>query len=57
MSITIKNISKRFGSFVALDNVSLEVPGGGLLALLGHPAPARRRCCASSPGWRRPTTA
>ncbi len=35
MSITIKNVSKRFGSFVALDRVSLEVPGGGLLALLG----------------------
>src|SRR5262249_8307519 len=35
MSITIKNISKRFGSFTALDHVSLEVPGGGLLALLG----------------------
>jgi sulfate transport system ATP-binding protein len=35
MSITIKNISKRFGTFIALDHVSLEVPGGGLLALLG----------------------
>jgi polar amino acid transport system ATP-binding protein len=35
MSITIKNISKRFGSFTALDHVSLTVPGGGLLALLG----------------------
>ena len=35
MSITVKNVSKRFGSFVALDRVSLEVPGGGLVALLG----------------------
>jgi sulfate transport system ATP-binding protein len=35
MSITIKNICKHFGSFTALDHVSLEVPGGGLLALLG----------------------
>jgi len=35
MSILIKNVSKRFGSFVALDNVSLEVPDGVLLALLG----------------------
>jgi sulfate transport system ATP-binding protein len=35
MSITVKNISKRYGSFTALDNVSLEVPGRGLLALLG----------------------
>src|SRR5262249_35836060 len=35
MSITIKNVVKRFGSFLALDNVSLEVPDGALLALLG----------------------
>jgi sulfate/thiosulfate transport system ATP-binding protein len=35
VSISIKNVSKTFGSFVALDNVSLEVPGGALLALLG----------------------
>jgi sulfate transport system ATP-binding protein len=35
MSITVQNISKRFGSFTALDNVSLDVPSGGLLALLG----------------------
>jgi sulfate transport system ATP-binding protein len=35
MSILVKDVSKRFGGFVALDRVSLEVPGGGLLALLG----------------------
>ncbi len=35
MSIQIKNISKRFGNFVALDNVSLDVPDGSLVALLG----------------------
>jgi sulfate transport system ATP-binding protein len=35
MSITVKDVSKRFGNFVALDNVSLEVPNGSLLALLG----------------------
>jgi sulfate/thiosulfate transport system ATP-binding protein len=35
MSITVKNVTKRFGKFVALDNVSLEVPPGCLLALLG----------------------
>jgi sulfate transport system ATP-binding protein len=35
MSITIERVTKRFGSFLALDNVSLEVPGGALLALLG----------------------
>jgi sulfate/thiosulfate transport system ATP-binding protein len=35
MSITVKNISKRFGNFAAVDDVSLEVPDGSLLALLG----------------------
>ena len=35
MSITVKNVTKTFGDFVALDDVSLEVPGGELLALLG----------------------
>lgn len=35
MSISIQHISKRFGNFVALDDVSLEAPEGGLLALLG----------------------
>lgn len=35
MSILVQNISKSFGSFVALDKVSLEVPDGDVLALLG----------------------
>ena len=35
MSIEVRNITKRFGSFTALDRVSLEVPSGELVALLG----------------------
>src|SRR5438105_6500412 len=35
MSISVRNIAKRFGSFVALDHVSLDFPGGELTALLG----------------------
>src|SRR5262249_54305765 len=35
MSITVKTVVKRFGNFLALDNVSLDVPNGALLALLG----------------------
>jgi sulfate transport system ATP-binding protein len=35
MSIEVRNLRKTFGNFVALDNVSLDVPGGELVALLG----------------------
>ncbi|MDT3671627.1 MAG: sulfate ABC transporter ATP-binding protein [Aromatoleum sp.] len=35
MSIEIRNISKRFGNFVALDDLSLDIPTGELVALLG----------------------
>lgn len=35
MSIKISNVSKRFGDFVALEDVDLEIPGGRLTALLG----------------------
>jgi polar amino acid transport system ATP-binding protein len=33
--ITVSNVTKRFGDFVALDDVSLEIPDGSLTALLG----------------------
>jgi ABC-type sulfate/molybdate transport systems ATPase subunit len=35
MSILVRNVSKRFGDFVALDDVSLDVESGALTALLG----------------------
>ncbi len=35
MSISVRNITKRFGDFVAVDDVSLEVESGALTALLG----------------------
>jgi sulfate transport system ATP-binding protein len=35
VSILVRNVSKRFGSFTALEDVSLEVEGGSLTALLG----------------------
>jgi sulfate transport system ATP-binding protein len=35
MSIEVKNIGKRFGEFVALDDVTLSIPSGQLTALLG----------------------
>jgi sulfate transport system ATP-binding protein len=35
MSIKITNLGKRFGDFVALNNINLEIPDGELTALLG----------------------
>ena len=35
MSIEVRNIRKNFGSFAALDDVSLDIPTGELVALLG----------------------
>jgi sulfate/thiosulfate transport system ATP-binding protein len=35
MSIEVRNVTKRFGDFVAVDDVSLAFPGGELTALLG----------------------
>jgi sulfate transport system ATP-binding protein len=35
MGITVENATKRFGDFVALDGVSIDVPDGSLTALLG----------------------
>ena len=35
MSIIVQDVRKNFGDFVALDNVSVTVPSGGLTALLG----------------------
>jgi sulfate transport system ATP-binding protein len=35
MSIEIRSIGKRFGAFVALQDVSLHIPTGELVALLG----------------------
>src|SRR6188474_3857813 len=35
MSIAVRRVTKRFGEFTALDNVSVAVAGGSLTALLG----------------------
>jgi sulfate transport system ATP-binding protein len=35
VNITVKNLTKRFGRFLALDRVNLHIRGGSLVALLG----------------------
>ena len=33
--ITLKNLSKSYGAFQAVNNISLQVPSGGIFAFLG----------------------
>jgi sulfate/thiosulfate transport system ATP-binding protein len=35
MTIAVRSLTKHFGSFAALDNVSVDIPAGKLVALLG----------------------
>src|SRR5947209_14319842 len=35
MTISVHNVSKRFGSYIALEDISLEIPDGSLTAILG----------------------
>ena len=47
MSIVVENATKKFGDFVALDEVSIEVPrrlADRAAGPVGHRA--SRRCCA-----------
>jgi sulfate transport system ATP-binding protein len=41
MSISIRSVSKRFGTFVALEDVSLDVPTGSLTGASGEAAGER----------------
>ncbi len=39
--IAARDVTKRFGDYVALDDVSLEIPPGSLTALLGPSSAVR----------------
>ena len=57
MTIGIHDVTKQFGDSPRFDGVDLDIRTGELVALLGPPAPARPRCCASSPASNGPTAA
>jgi sulfate transport system ATP-binding protein len=56
VSIEIQNVSKRFGDFTALEDVSLEVKGGSLTALLGPSGGGKSTLLRIVAGLERPDT-
>ncbi|MGX7827841.1 sulfate/molybdate ABC transporter ATP-binding protein [Actinokineospora sp. 24-640] len=56
MSIQVRGVGKRFGSFVALEDVSVEVPTGGLTALLGPSGGGKSTLLRVIAGLERPDT-
>ncbi len=56
MAITGRSLTKRFGSFTALDDVSIEVPAGSLTALLGPSGSGKSTLLRVIAGLERPET-
>jgi sulfate/thiosulfate transport system ATP-binding protein len=54
MSIEIRNVTKRFGSFLALDDISLEIPEGSLTAVLGPSGSGKSTALRIVAGLERP---
>ena len=57
MAIEARNVTKRFGEFVALDDVSIEVESGSLTALLGPSGSGKSTLLRVIAGLERPTRA
>lgn len=44
--LEVKHIEKHFGNTKVLKDVSFSLEEGNTLAIIGHPAQGKRRCCA-----------
>src|ERR687890_518186 len=56
MAISVRHLRKRFGSFQALDAISLDVPDGSLTALLGPSGSGKSTLLRVIAGLERPDT-
>jgi ABC-2 type transport system ATP-binding protein len=54
--ITIKNLTKSYGAFVAVNDISLEVPPGGIFAFLGINGAGKTTTIRMLTGILRPTS-